>query len=220
MFNYSDVNSTNSSVNIFERAVDELVARYRSPLKASKESEKWVTNMISADIPSVGLVSANRFTLGKLYYFNYYPTLIEARNVYDTNPIVISVGSDEKGTGDLGLNIRFLPFNVRIQFMNALVNAAYGQISAACQGQKQLKARLQSSVNLDYYAIKPIIDRFGAGYAVRDYLKPGRTNVKVISYENWHKMACINSDTFVGESITTIHSGFSQYINNRRNNRA
>jgi len=216
MFSYAGVNSTLSGINIFERAVDELVSVYRTPQRASKESEDWIENMISEGNPQVGDVSANRFTTGKLYYFDYYPTLESSRDLYDSKPIVISLGSDEKGTGDLGLNIRFLPFEVRKKFLNAVVSAIFGRLNAATQGQRQLKARLQSTLDIDYYSLKPLIDRYGAGYAVRDYLKPGRRNVKVISYENWHRMACIDSDTFIGESNRVIHSQFYQYIINKK----
>jgi hypothetical protein len=207
MPNYEDVYSKSTYTNVFRDAVDSLIKQYRSPQGASEASKNWVSNMLSEGNPVVGQIGTAQFASGKFYYFNYLPTLLENREVFDSNPIILSLG-DAQYNGTLGVNIRFLPFKIRVDFLNEFVNAASSRIDSASSGRQQRIARLQSSLNITWESLGRLRRKYKLEYATRNYLFAGMSNVKVISYENWHRMACIDDDTFVGENSSVIHSKF------------
>lgn len=211
MPNYEDTYSKSTFTNVFRDAVDSLVTQYRSPQGASEASKKWVSNMLSEGNPVVGRIGTAQFASGKFYYFDYLPTLLENREVFDSNPIILSLG-DAQYNGTLGVNIRFLPFKVRVDFLNEFVNAASSRIDSASSGRQEKIARLQSSLNITWESLGRLRYKYGLEYATRNYLFAGMSNVKVISYENWHRMACIDDDTFFGKTSSEIHSNFYGYI--------
>lgn len=214
MPNYEGTYSKSTYTNVFRDAVDSLVTQYRSPKKASEESKQWVSNMISERNPTVGIIGSGDFTSGKLYYFNYLPTLLEGRELFDSNPIILSLG-DAQYNGTLGINLRFLPFKVRVNFLNEFVNAASSRIDSASSGRKERIARLQSSLNITWDSLGRLRSKYKLQYATRVYLFAGMRNMKVVSYENWHRMACINDDTFVGATSSEVYANYIRYITNK-----
>lgn len=63
-------------------------------------------------------ISASKFTIGQMYFFNYSPKHKATLPYYDSFPLVFPIGPADRGF--LGLNLHYLPFQQRAVLMDAL----------------------------------------------------------------------------------------------------
>jgi len=187
------------------------IKTYGSKARARQEAEKWYSDALNNFRDgSVQKIGPSRFMSGKIYVFRYdTPKTREELEWWDRNPIVLAL--DPAGKNDCGINLNLLPISIKEQMLDDLYNRMSGQIQTRTT-RAALKADLQAPLTLSYDAAKRYLDRFGFGFAVRQYIPALKTKQAVVSYENWHKIALCDFIQLEGSSVQRIRRQFSSYF--------
>ena len=108
------------------------LAKQKSALELqtmSRESLKWLAAKISqlknpvripGAIKAETFRNANRFMLGRLYFFYYDPKGKDDLPYYDKFPLVLVLNRYDDGF--LGLNLHYLPLKYRVAFLDKLLD--------------------------------------------------------------------------------------------------
>ena len=119
----------------------------------ARRSEDWLKNKLSGkDINRKHL--KNTVRIGRMYLYVYDPKTKETLPVYDISPLVIPIKM--YGSGFLGINLHYLPPQLRIMLLNKL-----DQFSKGSGEQKRLQlsyALLRAASKLK--EVKPCIKRY------------------------------------------------------------
>lgn len=122
---------------------------------------------------------------GQVYFWRYDPKHKDTLPYYDTAPLVVLLDIDE--TSVLGLNTHYLPYRLRIQLINALLDTI-----TATKWDHKTKARINYGMvkSLSKFAIaKPALKRYLFTHM--------RSKVVRIQAENWKNVAYLPIDRFV-----------------------
>jgi hypothetical protein len=205
----------------------ELINKYKSYVKSSggisrarKNSNLWLKNTL-ADSNNESIESIQRGNLlkpGKIYTFNYSAkTYLDPLPYYDTNPMILSLGvnTSVKPLIEYGININYLPNEIKEKFLDSVYTAYKSSINENIKGLNSQRADKQKELSITYKMIKPLVDKYYLGFAIKNYIPERKTNVKVISYENWHHALLLETASFIGASKTKVRFDYIKYIKNK-----
>jgi hypothetical protein len=194
-----------------KKSISKAVKESGSKANARRDSEKWYTAALNNfQDGSVVKSSATRFMPGKIYVFRYdNPKTIEDLDWWDRNPIILAL--DPVGTNDCGINLNLLPIKIKEQLLDDIYSRMAGQIKTRTT-RAQLKADLQAPLSLSYSGAKNYLNRYGFGFAVRQYIPQRKTKQAVVSYENWWRIALCDFIQLEGSTIQSVRRQFSSYF--------
>lgn len=190
------------TINDFNKTLDKYIKDNKGPVLASRQSEK--------DIKDQGLGSTGRFKVGKMYSFRYF-TPDEAK--YDTSPLIISLGPTPEGH-QLGLNLHYLPYTVRVDFVSRIIKSYTSFFTRQISGNIIKNPRLQPG--LSGFNYNSLNEAFGSRYNFKHSIhmyKLNRINSPVVlGYENWHLGVVNNENYFFGTNINEAQALYYKNI--------
>ena len=184
-----------------KKEIKRLSSEAGSKARARADAEKWFSegrkNRAIRDVAK----SRERFSIGKIYSFEYTP-ITENLPWYDRNPVVLALNSPNKN--DLGVNINLLPIKFREEMLDKVHTAAvFGASGDAIR---------ESSLRITYDGMKMFLERYGFGFAVRQYIPSRKRKQTVVSYQSWPKIALCDFAALEGASYADIVRLHAQYI--------
>lgn len=207
--------------------MESVSKRYKDYIKASggknkaeREALSWLTEAAKdrTNEELVELQSSHVFMPGKMYMFQYNAkTYLDPLPYFDTKPTIISLGvnTNVKPFIEIGININYLPDKVAEKFLNKLAEGFDSQLNESTRGRKSYSADSQDALRINYSIIKPLIEAYHLGFAVKNYIPTRKGKIKSISYENWHKGILIDQDGFKGATRAKVHRDYGQYIKDK-----
>jgi len=161
------------------------------------------------DIKKIAIKGNGILQKGKMYAFQYF-TKLEKQS--DSFPIVIGLGNN--GKNQLGLNLHYMPYNARIQFLKELTKSLESQITLQLKDNKLGNPNIQSQI--DSFTWNNLNESFGKKYnlqyCIRQYNLNNMINVYNLGYEHWYLGAVNDENSFIGGNINTIQSLFYKNI--------
>jgi len=178
----------------FQERLDEYLKENGGRTGASKRSFPDIQNAIKNNGAER---SDGTLEKGRMYAFRYY----NAQHLpFDTWPVVIGLGMSDDGH-QLGINLHYIPYDTRVQFVKTFINSYKGSIHEQTIGAKANDVRKQEE--LDYVQYPQIKGAFGRmyniTYAIRQYDMFNMKNPIVLSYENWH-LGTVNDENYFNKS--------------------
>ena len=190
-----------------KKQIDILVKEHGSVKAARSFANNWYSNGIrDRKVNEVSSVR-ERFRPGKIYSFDYSP-ITKDLQWYDKHPVVLAL--DSQNDNDLGVNLNLLPIRIKEQLLDDLYGALSGQIKSA----KGKSAASDKPLKITYDGIKAYLDRYGFGFAIRQYKPNRKTSQAVVSYDAWPKIALANLIELNGASVNDVRLLHSQYMRN------
>ena len=188
-----------------KKQIDILVKEHGSVKAARSFANNWYSNGIrDRKVNEVSSVR-ERFRPGKIYSFDYSP-ITKDLQWYDKHPVVLAL--DSQNDNDLGVNLNLLPIRIKEQLLDDLYGALSGQIKSA----KGKSAASDKPLKITYDGIKAYLDRFGFGFAIRQYKPERKRNQAVITYKSWPKIALANLIELNGASIRMVRALHAEYM--------
>lgn len=180
----------------FTKELDSYLKNNKGYVNASKQSQ--------IDLYDVGLSSVGRFKVGKMYTFRYF-TPDEPR--YDTSPIILSLGFNSS-RNVLGLNLHYIPYSVRIDFMYRIVKSYSSFFTRQISGSLIKNPRLQPGLSgFTYESLNSALGgRYNFKHAIHQYRLDRIRSPYIIGFENWHLGAVNNENFFFGTNINEMQS--------------
>jgi len=177
---------------------------------ARKKAEMWYAKALkSFRDKSVTAPKTLPFIPGKIYVFRYdNPKTQQYLAWWDRNPIVLAL--DPVGQNDCGINLNLLPVEIKEQMLDDIYTKLAGKIKTETTRAKD-NAEAQGRLPMTYEGAKRYLDRYGFGFAVRQYIPTLKRKQAVVSYENWHMIALCDFIELEGASIASIQRQFRDY---------
>lgn len=190
------------TINDFNKTLDKYVKDNKGPVLASRQSQKDMSNQ--------GLRSLGRFKIGKMYSFRYF-TPDEPK--YDTYPLIISLGAYQDGH-ILGLNLHYLPYTVRVDFVSRIIKSYTSFFSRQIAGNIIKNPRLQPALNgFNYNSLNEAFgSRYNFKHAIHMYKLDRIGSPIIIGYENWHLGVVNNENYFIGTNINEAQALYYKNI--------
>ena len=174
-------------VGDFKADLDIYLTESKGRTGASKRS--------STDIPKISASSDGVLNPGKMYCFNYYTT---DEMFYDTKPLVIGLGESDDGH-QLGINLHYMPYEVRIPFLTQLTSTLKNQIQGKIKEDPADEAPIPA---FQYKFLKMALGKkFNLTYCIRQYKIDRMKGPYVLGYGDWYVGAVNNEDQFFGGNI-------------------
>jgi hypothetical protein len=175
----------------FKDDLTQYILENKGQLGASKAS--------TTTILAVGQQSKGLLEQGKMYAFRYFT---DDEAFYDTYPIVIGLGQTINTTNQLGINLHYIPYEIRIPFINDVIRSfsdvIESQFKHADNPNKQIPLR-----NFTYDVVKQTLGKkYNLTTAIRQYRIDRMRKPLALSYENWYIGAVNNDNFFFGGNIT------------------
>jgi len=187
----------------FVQQVKEYVKELGGRAKASKSSFPYIENLTKT---KEAVTSNGRLEKGKMYVFRYFTPDEKA---YDSYPVVIGLGMSDDGH-QLGINLHYIPYDTRLQFVQNFKDSYIGSIRESTIGVYSYNAQTQLPIDIvDYKNIKYAFGRkYNITYAIRQYSLKRMRKPLALSYENWHVAVVNDENFFIGTSINEAQSKF------------
>lgn len=190
-----------------KKQINDLVKEHGSRKAARSFADNWYEKgRRDRSVTEVSNVR-ERFRPGKIYSFSYSP-ITEDLPWYDRHPVVLAL--DTPNDNDLGVNLNLLPIRIKEQLLDDLYDALSGQIRSA----KGNNAANDRPLRITYDGVKAYLDRYGFGFAIRQYKPNRKTRQSVISYDSWPKIALANLIELNGASVRMVRLLHAQYMRN------
>lgn len=201
-------------MGLLRKKINEKIKETGSKSAARKSAEAWYMKALGAfrnkEVVRGGTL---RFVPGKIYVFRYdSPKTAEFLAWWDRNPIVLAL--DPVNGNDCGINLNLLPIEIKEQMLDAIYDTLQGQIKTQTT-RAEKNAEAQGSLALNYAQAKKYLDRFGFGFAVRQYIPQLKTKQAIVSYENWHLITLCDFIELEGASVASIRKQFNDYNKKR-----
>jgi hypothetical protein len=159
------------------------LAENKGQIKASKAS--------TLALKTIGAPSRGTLEPGRMYSFRYFT---KDETFYDTYPIVIGLGSNI-GLNQLGINLHYIPYDVRISFIQDIIKSFGGIFKSQLKFAGNLE-RQTFIKDFTYDNIKKTLGKkYNLTYAVRQYIMSRMKKPRVLGYENWY-IGAVNDDNF------------------------
>jgi len=182
----------------FKADLDIYLTESKGRTGASKRS--------TGDIPMMGAKSKGPLEPGKMYCFNYYTT---KETFYDTKPLVIGLGESDDGH-QLGINLHYMPYEVRIPFLTQLTKTLKNQIES---NKKEDPSKEDPITTFQWKFLKRALGKkYNLTYCVRQYKMDRMKDPYVIGYSDWYVGAVNNEDQFFGGNINQAQSLYYKNI--------
>jgi hypothetical protein len=187
-------------INDFNKTLSKYISDNKGPILASKQSH--------IDIHRESLVSTGKFKSGKMYSFRYFTP---DDPMYDTSPIIISLGSPQAGY-ELGINLHYIPYNIRVNFVSMIIKSYSSFFTRQISGNIIKNPRLQPGLSgFNYDSLKGAFGGNKLKNAVHLYKLERIRTPLIIGFENWHLGVVNNENLFFG---TTINEAQALYYKN------
>lgn len=188
--------------------IRKLVKLHGSKKKARDWCDDWYdTGRNNRKVNEVANVR-QRFLPGKIYAFEYKDPITENLPWFDEHPVVLALDSLNKN--DLGVNLNLLP----IKMKEDLLDEVYEWGKAQMAGAKHTNAARERGIRLKYDGVKAWLDRFGWGFAIRQYIVERKQFQATVSYTAWPKMALADLIKLNGSSTRAVRRMHSEYMKN------
>lgn len=184
-----------------------------SKAEARKQAMEWFNRSLKDFNNKAVVKRANRFMPGKIYVFRYDTPITEDRMPWwDRNPVVLAL--DPVDGNDCGINLNLLPVYVKETLLDDIHTMMNGQIKTAIN-RGAGNAAAQPSLRFTYKGAKAYLDRYGLGFAVRQYKPSLKKKQAVIAYERWIDIILCEFFEIEGASIGKVKAEFRKYYNNK-----
>ena len=184
-----------------KKEIKRLSTEAGSKARAKADAEKWFEEGRKNRAIREVAKSRGLFSIGKIYSFEYTP-ITDNLPWYDRNPVVLALNSPNKN--DLGINLNLLP----IKFKEELLDKVHSALVFGANGD----ALRESSLRITYDGMKMFLERYGFGFAVRQYIPSRKRKQTVVSYQSWPKIALCDFAALEGASYADIVRLHAQYI--------
>ena len=191
-----------------KREIQKMIKLHGSKRAARSFADDWYDK--GRNDRKVNEVSSvrERFQPGKIYSFEYKDPITKDLPWFDKHPVVLAL--DSKNKNDMGVNLNLLPIRVKEQMLDDLYEAMKGQMA----GAKGSNAARDRGIRVTYDGVKAYLDRFGFGFAIRQYIVERKQSQATITYKAWPKIALANLIELNGASIRMVRAMHSQYMKN------
>lgn len=152
---------------------------------------------------------------GKIYTFNYDPKHADELDFYDTQPVMLCLGQrilEDGGVLQLGINLNFIPFKLRQGLLDIVYKKFRGIIFDNLNDLERGSTTSQRALPINYAKATLLLEGTGFEFAIRSYYRSRMSKLKVVDYEDWHKILLIDTERIVGDTIVNIYN----YYNNKR----
>lgn len=195
-----------------KKEIKDLIKTHGSKANARKESEEWYKKSLAGFRNKEVVKRPGQFLPGKIYVFRYDTPVTPDLEWWDRNPIVLAL--DPYKGNDVGINLNLLPVNVKETLLDDIHTTLMGQIKTRTSRAPK-NAGAQSSLRFTYKGAKAYLDKYGFGFAVRQYIPNLKAKQSVVSYENWAKIALCDFIQLEGSSVRRVRHMFRKYYNNK-----
>jgi hypothetical protein len=142
----------------------------------------------------------NRTAIGKMYFFMYDPKHKATLPYYDQFPLIFPVGKAEGGF--YGLNMHYLPLQLRAQLMDALYEVTNNKRYDETTKLKISYSILKSAENMNLF--KPTFKRYLSSHV--------RSRFVEVSSSEWDIALWLNSEQFVGAGKASVWADSKKII--------
>jgi len=188
--------------------IQKLVKLHGSKKKARDWCDDWYdkgrNNRKVNEVANV----RQRFLPGKIYAFEYKDPITQNLPWFDEHPVVLAL--DSKNKNDMGVNLNLLPIKMREDLLDDVYEAMKGQMAAA----KATNAARERGIRMKYDGVKKWLDKYGFGFAVRQYIVERKQFQATVSYTAWPKIALADLIKLNGSSKRQIKLMHAAYMKN------
>lgn len=184
-----------------KKEIKRLSKEAGSKSRAKADAEDWFEEGRKDRAVKEVAKSRGNFSIGKIYSFEYTP-ITNTLPWYDKHPVVLALNSPNNN--DLGINLNLLP----IKFKEELLDKVHSVLVFGASGN----ALRESSLRITYDGMKLFLERYGFGFAVRQYIPSRKRKQTVVSYKSWPQIALCDFASLNGASYADIVRLHSQYI--------
>lgn len=167
--------------------VNNIIKNSRGLNNAQSNAHNWLKT-------SKSVYNTNEiFKPGKIYIFRYENPLDKSK-LWDMNPTVLSLGRTE-GI-DIGINLNFLNYTQRLFLLDKIYEQYFEHIQRSIKWSRGIPLKQAPILQLNYDNIKTQLSKTNYIKACRKYITSKRKNTKIISYNDWPRVAIINTASF------------------------
>ena len=193
-----------------KKDIRELSKEAGGKTKARRAAEDWFQSSSKNIREGAVMKRSGRFRTGMIHVFRYDSPKHEATlEWWDRNPVVLAL--DPVEGNDFGINLNLLPVAFKEDMLDMIYERLSGQIDSKTKGKGSM-ASAQGQLPLTYNGAKSFLDRFGLGFAVRQYIPSRKSNQKIVNYENWARIALCDFIELNGASIGKIRYQFRNHL--------
>ncbi len=173
--------------------IKKLVDTNGSRRAARKFADEWYEN--GRNDRKVNEVKSirERFRPGKIYSFEYTDPITKNLPWFDMHPVVLAL--DSKNNNDMGVNLNLLPVRFKEELLDDVWEAVAGR-----------------PMRITYDGVKNYLDRYGFGFAIRQYIPARKANQAVIEHVAWPKIALANLIEINGATTRMVRLMHTEYM--------
>lgn len=195
-----------------KKDIQQKILEAGSKKKAVSVATDWYKSALRAFREKAVAKDPNPFMPGKIYVFRYDTPITENLAWWDKNPVVLAL--DPVGKNDCGINLNLLPQQLKETLLDEVHIKLNGQIKSA-QTRAAENAPSQMPLKFTYEGAKKYLDKFGFGFAVRQYKPQLKKKQAVVSYENWSNIVLCDFADFEGITKQQLESLYKKYYNSK-----
>ena len=186
-----------------------------SKSRAATAARQWYDKGVKSVRESAVAKSSGQFKTGMIYVFRYEkPKHIETLPWWDKNPVVLALDPTDNGN-DLGINLNLLPPDIKEDLLDMVYERMRAMIKAQTKGPAADNAIIQRGIRLEYKGAKKFLKQYGFDFAIRQYIPQLKSNQKVVSYENWARIALCDFLELEGITISELKAQFRNHLKNK-----
>jgi hypothetical protein len=197
----------------FKDYVLEWEKKYGGAGQAAQYVMEWYEAALAdKDDTSVEPFSDSEFTRGKMFKFRYDPVTKDRLSYWDRSPMILALGKSANGKCELGLNLNFLPKEVRYWMVGEIFKIYKQDIVAKASGKQYRRAYEQEQVDMDFDLLRKNLGSWGLDFALRQYYIGKTYETSVVCYEDWVKMVMCNWDDYDGTVESDIQKLYQEFL--------
>lgn len=197
----------------FRSYVETWEDKYGGPKQASEYVMGWYEETL-ADKNStyVETFADSEFTWGKMFKFRYDPITQDRMSYWDRSPLIISLGKARNEKCELGINLNFLPREVKYWMVGEIFRYYEQDIIKAAAGKNWRRAYEQEQVEIEYDLLALQLKEWGLDFAIRQYYISNTYDLAVISYEEWIRMVMVDWNDYEGLEQPQLIKMYQDYL--------
>ena len=191
--------------------------KYGGAGQASSYVMEWYEETLNdKDSTYIEPFSDQNFTQGKMFKFRYDPVTRDKLSYFDQSPMIIALGPSDNGKCELGLNLNFLPKQVRYWMVGEIFRYYERDIIAAADGKNWRRAYEQEQVQITYDLLAKNLKDWGLDFALRQYYINRTYDLAVVCYEDWIRMVMANWNDYEGIDENVVITLYQEYLTRAR----